>query len=157
HGAVAQVDVLDVAAARRVGLEAHRHFEVGTVEAAMLGEDVADATGGFAAHRHAAVTGFEVAILYHDVLAGNVDAPAIFIAAGFHRDAIVAVAEGTILDEHVGAGIGIATVGVRALRDDGDAADGDVGAIERMQHPHGGVEDAHAFDQNIFAAARLDH
>ena len=56
------------------------------------------------------------AVLNHDVPAGNVDAQAILVAPGLDGDAIVAVAEGAVFDQHVGAGIRIATVGVRAGR-----------------------------------------
>ena len=49
---------------------------------------------------------------------GTCDAPAIGVAAGLDRDAVVAGVEDAVLDEHVAAGFGIAAVVVGAVRVD---------------------------------------
>src|ERR1017187_1022425 len=154
--AVADENIPDVAAAGGVGLETKSVVQVGTVEGAILRENILNASRRFAAATHAAVAGLEMTVLDDEIAAGDVDTMAVPVAAGFDGNAIVAVAEVAILDEHVGAGIRIATVGVRAGGFHRDAAHGDVRAIQRRDDPHGRAENLHAFNQNVPAARGLD-
>lgn len=79
HGAVADEHIFDEPAARGVGFEAHGHVEIRAVEAAVLGEDIAQSAGRLAAERHAAVTVLKFAVLNDDVLARDIHAATVMI------------------------------------------------------------------------------
>ena len=88
--------------------------------------------------------------------AGDVDAAAVVVAAGLDGDAVVAGVENAILDQHVAARFRIAAVVVGAVAEDIHAADGDVGAENRIDLPHRRIVNGDAFDQHVLAAIRLD-
>ena len=150
------MEILEQAAAQRVVLEAQRIVEVGAVHHALLGEDPPRPARNLRADRHAAMAVLHPASLNDDVLRRHLHAPAVGVASGLDRDAVVARVEEAVRDQHVFARLRIAAVGVRAICLDVEILDGDVGAQHRVDLPHRRVEHADAFDQHVRAAVRLD-
>src|ERR1044071_3014382 len=155
-GDVAEVDVLKETAADGVVLGAQRVVEVGAVERTVFGEEEPDAAGDFAADGDAAVAVLHAAAADDDVLRGDVQTPAVGVAAGLDGDAVVARVEGAVFDEHVLARLGVAAVVVLAVALDVDPADGDVGAEDGVEFPHRRVDDGDALDEHVLAAVGLD-
>src|SRR6188474_791946 len=87
HGHVAHVDVLDDAAADRVGLEAERPVEPGAVHAAALDEDVAGAARHLAADDDAAMAIFHLTVADDHILDWRRHPPAVVVPAGLEGDA----------------------------------------------------------------------
>ena len=104
----------------------------------------------------AAVAVLHRAVADDDVLDRHVHAPAVVVAAGLERDAVVAGVEGAALDQHVAARLRIAAVVVRAVAADRHVAHRDVLAEDRMDLPHRRVDDRDALDEDVAAAVRLD-
>src|SRR5215469_3510334 len=102
--------IFDRAAPHSIGLEAKGLVQVRAVHHAALGEDIAHASRHSTADGHATMTVLHTAIADHDVLGWARQAPAVAIASGFDRDAVVAGIKDAVLDQHVDARVGIATV-----------------------------------------------
>src|SRR5471030_1108838 len=83
--------------------------------------------------------------------------PAILVAAGFNGYAIVARGKGTVLYQHIGAGLGVAAIIVQIHAVDGYILDGNIVTEHRMDNPVGRVDDGYTVDQHVFAAKKLDH
>ena len=143
-----------VAAAAAAGLDAHAG--VGAVGDEVLRQHVAHAAGHFRADHDRAVALEEGDVADDDVLRRPADAPAVAVAAALERDAVVAGVERAFLDQHAVARIGVEAVGVRAGALDGDAAGGDVGAVDGVQRPEGRVGERDAFEQDALAVDRLE-
>lgn len=71
----------------------------------------------------------------NDILRWGIPLATIHIATGFDGYAVIAGLEDTVLNENTVARLRIATVAIRAIVDDGDAADDEVFAKEWMEHP----------------------
>src|SRR5579871_4589876 len=115
---IPKVHVLNGAAAHGIGLEAQRLVEVRAIQVTVLRKHVADAARHFTADGERAMAVFHGAVADDDVFTGHRHAPAIPVAAGFDRDAIVARIEDGILDQNVAAGIWVAAVVIRAVARD---------------------------------------
>ena len=61
----------------------------------------------------------------------------------------------TVFDQNILARLGITAIVVRAVRRYPDLSNSYVLAQHRMYLPHRGINDLHAFDQNILASIRL--
>src|SRR6266545_3722688 len=106
-----EVDVFGEAAPQGVRLDVegelgHAH------QRAVVGVDVADTAGQFAAAGDRAPVAVHPAAEHHDVLARDVDPPAVGVAAGLDRDVVVVRPEVTVLDHDVVAALRVAPVGV---------------------------------------------
>ena len=99
---------------------------------------------------------FHSAVADDDILGRSSETPAVGVAAGFDRDAIVTGIEVAALDEHVAAGLGVAAVVVRSMRLDAHVAHRHVAGENGMDLPHRRVDDPHALDENVPAPVRLN-
>src|SRR5450759_3780012 len=86
---VAQVDVLNETAAKRVRLEPQRDIQVGAAHLQVLGEDVAHSPSHLAADGDAAVAVGEGALADENILRRHVDPSAVGILAGLDGDAVI--------------------------------------------------------------------
>src|SRR5215207_768017 len=155
-GDVPHVDVLERTAAHRIVLEPEGAVELWAVHAIAFRVHVADAARDLAADRHATVPVPHLAVAHDDVLARHVDAPAVRVASGFDRDAVVSRIEHAALDQHVPARLGITSIVVGAVTADAHVAHDHVAAEHRVDLPHRGVPDRHSLDQNVRASVGLD-
>ena len=152
---VAEVEILQVAATVRVGLDAQGAVEVRAVHAVVFHVHIAYAARNFAADGYATVAVFHAAIPHHDVFAGDVDAASVAIAAALDGDAIVAGIEFATIDQHVGRALRIAAIVVGTVAGDLDVAHGDIPAQHGIEFPHRRIADGDAFEQNVGRAVWL--
>ena len=96
------------------------------------------------------------AIANNNVLAGHAHAPPVAVAPALNGDAIVSRFEDAALNQNVGGALRIAAVVIRPEAGDSYAAHRDVAAQHRIQFPHGGIANAHAFNQHVSRAVRLE-
>ena len=143
HFHVPEIDVLDDAAAARVGLDAQHAVQVRRVHLAIFYKHVLAAARYFGADDHAAVPVFHHAVAHDDVLRRTAGiAPggtraAVGVAAALDGYAVVAGVEGAVLNKDVLARLGVATVAVGAFVPHGDVSHDDVLRQQRMHHPEG--------------------
>src|SRR5262249_47540992 len=97
---VPHINALDHAAPLRVALQPESPIELRTVHPAAIDEDVARTAGNFAADGHAAVSILHDAVTDDDILYRRCKPPAIVVAAGLERDAIIAGVERTFFDQN---------------------------------------------------------
>src|SRR6187399_2247266 len=96
------------------------------------------------------------AVANDDVFDRDVDAPAIIVAAGLQRDAVIAGIERTTFDEDVAARLGIAAVVVRTVTADAHVANRDAAAQDRVDLPHRRIDDGRTVNEDVAAAVGLD-
>ena len=89
-------DIFHHAAASAHGFQADSQF--GAVKFTVADVDIADAAGHPAADNDTAVAAGHTAAADQDVLAGTVDAPAVFIHSGIQCDAVISGLERTVFD-----------------------------------------------------------
>ena len=137
HLDVLHVDVLDDAAATRVGLDTQYALQAGRVHHAVVGKHILAAAADLGAHDHAAVAVFHLAAADDDVLRRHVALAAVAVAAALDGYAVVAGVEEAVFYQHAVAALRVAAVAVGAVVDHLYTPDGDVGGVQGVDHPEG--------------------
>ena len=123
---------------------------------AIIDQHVLDAGGQFAADGDQLVAVLDAAVAHDDVFGRHTQPPGIAVAARFDGDRIVALVEHAIFDQYVLCHFRVDAIVIMPVRPDLDAADDDIPAQKRVQHPKRAIFDADVLDQHMAAAVELD-
>ena len=81
------------------------------------------------------MTILHLAVADDDVLGWHVALTSVAVTSALDGDTVVAGVKETVLNQHAVAALGVATVTVRAVVNHFHTTNGDIGGVQRMDHP----------------------
>ena len=145
--------VVDESAAAAVGLDVVDAVDF--TGGAVLHENVAHAAGDFAPHAEHRMGVDDFTFADYDVFRRAVEPPCVAVASGLDDDAVVALVEAAVLDEHVARHFDIDAVVVVAVRVNVEPADGYVLAVVEVDRPERRIAHFKILEPDVFAAVDL--
>ena len=145
--------VVDETAAAAVGLDVVDAVDF--IGGAVFHENIANAAGYLAPHAENRMRMDDFAVADDDVLRRTVQTPGVAVAARLDDDAVVALIETAVLDEHVARHFDVDAVVVVAVGVDIKPAHDDVLAVVEMDRPERRIAHLEILEPDVFAAVDL--